>query len=126
GPAFVKNLMFQTGIQSQYGTSGATVTNLDEPGVAPNNKIPNLDDVRLLKSQSLKGSSELGGMATPLALGDQVCFATTTGKLIVTDLDGTRRSTYQLGGTCHATPVAADGFLIVGCDDGHLYAFREK
>jgi hypothetical protein len=65
-------------------------------------------------------------MGTPLPLGDKVCFATSKGKLIVTELDGTQLWTFQLGGTCHATPVAADGMLLVGCDDGQLYAFREK
>ena len=34
--------------------------------------------------------------------------------------------TAELGGTCHASPVAADGHLVVGCDDGKLYAFRGK
>jgi outer membrane protein assembly factor BamB len=126
GPAFVNNLLFQTGIQSQYGTSGGTVTDLDDPGNPPNKLIPTLEEVRLLKRTNLKGGPELGGMGTPLALGDKLCFATVAGKLIVTDLDSTRRWTYQLGGTCHATPVAADGTLLVGCDDGHLYAFHEK
>jgi outer membrane protein assembly factor BamB len=126
GPAFVNNLMFQTGIQSQYGTSGATVTDLDEPGSAPNKKIPTLEEVRLLKRTLLKGAPGLGGMGTPLALGEALCFATASGKLVVTDLDGTQRWSFQLGGTCHASPVAADGIVLVGCDDGHLYAFRQK
>ena len=58
--------------------------------------------------------------------GDHVCFAAVGGRLALTDPDGKVRWSYQLGGTCHATPVAADGSLIVGCDDGRLYAFREK
>jgi outer membrane protein assembly factor BamB len=125
GMAFLKNELFLSGIQSQYGTSGATATDLDDPGSDPK-KIPTLEDVRFLKPKSLKGWPELAAMGTPLVLGDRVCFATVAGKVIVTDPDGTRRWSFALGGTCHATPVAADGLLIVGCDDGHLYAFREQ
>jgi outer membrane protein assembly factor BamB len=65
-------------------------------------------------------------MGTPLVVGDQVCFATVEGKVCLTEPDGKERWSYQLGGTCHATPVAADGFLVVGCDDGSLYAFRQR
>jgi outer membrane protein assembly factor BamB len=126
GLAFVENNLFVTGIQSQYGTSGGTVTDLDEPGKMFNKIIPTLEDALLLRPKALKGNPELAGMTAPLALGETVCFATAAGKLIVTDPDGTRRWSFQLGGTCHAPPVAADGLLLVGCDDGHLYAFREQ
>jgi outer membrane protein assembly factor BamB len=40
--------------------------------------------------------------------------------------DGKKLWTAKLGGTCHAPPVAADGLLAVGCDDGFLYGFRSK
>lgn len=126
GVAFVKNQMFLTGIQSQYGTSGATATDLDEPSTPTNRKIPTLEDVGALKPKSIKGSPDLAGMGTPLAIGETLCFVSAAGKVAITDLDGTKRWTFQLGGTSHASPVAADGVLIVGCDDGHLYAFREK
>ena len=64
-------------------------------------------------------------MATPLALGDKLCFATLHGKVILTNLDGAQLWNYELGGPCHAPPTAAGGLLVVGCDDGKLYAFRE-
>jgi outer membrane protein assembly factor BamB len=65
-------------------------------------------------------------MGTPLVVRDFVCFATVAGRICLTEPDGKPRWTFDLGGTCHATPVAADSFLVVGCDDGNLYAFREK
>ena len=40
--------------------------------------------------------------------------------------DGTKLWSANLGGTCHAPPVTADGMLLVGCDDGKLYAFRGR
>lgn len=125
GLAFVKNQLFLSGIQSQYGTSGATSTDLDDPGTPLSRKIPTMEEVKLLKAKGLKGWPELAAMGTPLALGEQLCFATAAGKVIVTDVDGTRRWSFELGGTCHTSPVAADGMLLVGCDDGFLYAFRE-
>jgi GNAT superfamily N-acetyltransferase len=65
-------------------------------------------------------------MGTPLVVGEHVCVATVSGKVSLTEPDAKERWSFQLGGTCHATPTAADGFLVVGCDDGLLYAFREK
>jgi outer membrane protein assembly factor BamB len=126
GMAFLKNQLFLSGIQSQYGTSGATATDLDDPGSEIKQKIPTLEEVRYLKPKGLKGWPELASMGTPLVLGDKLCFASTTGKVSITETDGTRRWSFQMDGTCHATPVAADGMLIVGCDDGNLYAFRER
>jgi outer membrane protein assembly factor BamB len=125
GMAFQKNRVFVSGIQSQYGTSGATVTDLDQPGKEID-KAPTLEGVRRIRSRPLRGYPRLAAMGSPLVVGEQVCFATVSGKLCLTDPDGKERWAFQPGGTCHATPVAADGFLVVGCDDGHLYAFREK
>jgi outer membrane protein assembly factor BamB len=61
-----------------------------------------------------------------LVVGDHICFATVSGRVVLTESDGKERWSFQLGGTCHATPVAADCYLVVGCDDGQLYAFRQK
>src|SRR5207237_1280293 len=44
GLAFRKNQLFTSGIQSQYGTSGATVTDLDQPGKEIT-KFPTLEGV---------------------------------------------------------------------------------
>ena len=72
----------------------------------------------------MQGSPELASMAAPLALGDKLCLATLHGEVILTDLDGRRLWNYALGGPSHAPPAAATGLLVVGCDDGTLYAFR--
>lgn len=123
GLAFQNNRVFVSGIQSQYGTSGATVTDLDAEG-KPIEKGPTLEGVRRIRSKPLYGSTRLAAMGTPLVVGEQVCFATVAGRLCLTGPDGKERWGFDLGGTCHATPVAADGHLVVGCDDGRLYAFR--
>jgi outer membrane protein assembly factor BamB len=75
-------------------------------------------------------------MGTPLVLGENVCLATKAGDVLITKPDFANPVrgivmhkqlwSAKLGGSCHATPVAADGHLVVGCDDGFLYAFREK
>lgn len=65
-------------------------------------------------------------MGAPLVLGDKVCFATREGKVAIVEPDGTPLWSSLLGGTCHSSPVAAAGLLVVGCDDGHVYAFRPK
>ena len=71
-------------------------------------------------------ASKLAAMGTPLVAGYHLCFATVSGKVSLTEPDGKERWSYQLGGTCHATPIAAAGYLIVGCDDGCIYGFRAK
>jgi len=123
GLAFAKNRMYNSGIQSQYGLNGAVITDLDEPGTPINRTIPTMEGVLMLKT---KGTTAFPGMGTPLALGDKLCFAAVSGMVSITDLDGKKSWSQQLDGTCHASPVAADGMLVVGCDDGNLYAFREK
>ena len=125
GMAFHKNKLFLSGIQSQYGTSGATITDLDQEGT-PIEKRPTLEGVLRIKSKALYNFPKLAAMGTPLVAGDQVCFATVSGKLCITELDGKERWSHQLDGPCHASPVVADGCLLVGCDDGRLYAFRSK
>jgi outer membrane protein assembly factor BamB len=125
GMAFYKNKLYQSGIQSQYGSAGATYTDLDQEGTAMA-KVPTMETVLRLKQKALYSYPRLASMGTPLVVGDLVCFAAVSGKVYVTEPDGKERWSYQLGRTCHATPVAADHHLLVGCDDGHLYAFRMK
>lgn len=124
GMAFQGNHLFVSGIQSQYGTSGGTLTNLDDPGEEIT-KIESLEKVRRIKSKGLANWPRLAAMGTPLVAGEQICFASGSGDVFLTDATGKIAWTQRLGDTCHATPIAADGHLIVGCDDGKLYAFRE-
>jgi len=126
GMAFAGDRLFQSGVLGQYGTTGATSVSLNaEGGPPPESMLPTLKGVSMLSPQPLEGASELASMAAPLALGDKLCFATLQGKVILTKLDGTQLWDYVLGGPSHTPPVAADGLLVVGCDDGNLYAFRE-
>ena len=126
GMAFVQDRLFQSGVLGQYGTTGATSVSLNaKGGPPPESMLPTLQGVSMLSPQPLEGAPELASMPAPLALGDKLCFATLEGKVILTRLDGTRLWDYELGGPCHAPAAAADGLLVVGCDDGNLYAFRE-
>jgi len=150
GMAFVGDRLYQSGVIGQYGTDGATFVPLNgKTGPPPKYVARVLAGVKILtpitlranpKSVSaatsftarmsagmvkMQGSPELAAMATPLALGDKLCFATLTGKVFLTDLDGKHLWNYRLGGPSHSPPVAAGGLLVVGCDDGNLYAFRE-
>jgi outer membrane protein assembly factor BamB len=125
GMAFAGDRLYQSGVLGQYGTNGATSLSLDDRGGPPEKSmLPTLKGVSIIKPQLLKGAPELAAMAAPLALGDKLCFATLQGKVILTRLDGTRLWEYELGSPCHAPPAAAAGLLVVGCDDGTLYAFR--
>jgi hypothetical protein len=125
GMAFHKNKIFVSGIKSEYGLDGAVVTDLEQEG-KPIEKIPTLEGVLKLRTKGIGGGAEFGAMGTPLVAGDYLCIAAVSGTVHLTDVDGKRRWTFQLDGTCHSTPVAADCVLVVGCDDGHVYAFRGK
>ena len=127
GMAFVGNRLFQSGVLGQYGTTGATSVSLNDHGEPPpESMLPTLKGVSTLSPQPLQGAEELISMATPLALGDDgLCFATLGGKVILTTLGGTQLWSYELDGPSHSPPAAADGLLVVGCDDGNIYAFRK-
>ena len=127
GMAFAGNRLFQSGVQGQHGTEGATFVSLDGKAEPPPAQVaPTLKGVGIFTPQPLEGAAALESMATPLALGDKLCFATLEGKIMLTDLAGKPLWNYNLGSPSHTPPVAAGGLLIVGCDDGKLYAFREE
>lgn len=127
GMAFAGDRLFQSGVQGQYGTEGATFVPLDGEVAAPPKQVaPTLKGVGMLKPQPMKGAPDLESMAAPLTLGDKLCFATLAGEVVLTDLNGVQVWKHRLGGPSHAPPIAAGGLLVVGCDDGNLYAFRER
>ncbi|MBC8288742.1 MAG: PQQ-binding-like beta-propeller repeat protein, partial [Planctomycetes bacterium] len=150
GMAFVGDRLFQSGVLGQYGTLGATSVALNgETSPPPEQVAPTLKGVKMLTPATLRnpnlapaevsfrarmsvgmvamqGSPELASMGTPLSLGDKLCFATLHGKVILTDLDGRPLWSHDLGAPSHAPPVAVNGLLVVGCDDGYVYAFRSK
>jgi hypothetical protein len=151
GLAFIGDQLFQSGVLGQHGTFGATSIAMNaEGGPPPEQVAPTLEGVKMLSPEFLldssdpgstetmisarmskgmlttQGSLKLASMAAPLALGNEMlCFATLSGEVTLTGLDGKTLWKYQLGGTCHGIPVAAGGMLVVGGDDGYLYAFRE-
>lgn len=124
GLAFRGDLMYQSGVQGQYGYSGAMVTDLAQEGTELTSKIPTLEGVRRLTSKGLPGAPDRASMVAPVVLGETVCFAGRTGKLALTDLAGKSLWSTALGGACHSPPAIAAGLLVVGCDDGQVYAFR--
>jgi outer membrane protein assembly factor BamB len=124
GLAFMKNLLFQSGVPGQYGTSGATVIDLSQAGTDLPGKVATLAGGRRLSSKGLPAAPERASMVAPLVLGETVCFAGRTGKLALTDAVGRTLWSATLGGRCHSPPIAVGGLLVLGCDDGHVYAFH--
>jgi outer membrane protein assembly factor BamB len=74
----------------------------------------------------LRGRPRGGVWGTPLILDEKICFASAKGEVVLTKPGGGRLWSSAMGGLCHSSPVAADGLLVVGCDDSKLYAFRGK
>jgi outer membrane protein assembly factor BamB len=37
--------------------------------------------------------------------------------------DGTELWSYEIGESIQSSPAVADGMVIIGCDDGNVYAF---
>ncbi|MHC4914195.1 MAG: outer membrane protein assembly factor BamB family protein [Planctomycetota bacterium] len=97
---------------------------------------PAMKGVKILGTRGLSGGRRLASMGTPLVVGEMVCFASRSGEVSLVKPDPAASAgrymkaekiwSFAMGGTCHATPVAADGHLVVGCDDGKLYGFRGK
>jgi outer membrane protein assembly factor BamB len=125
GFGFMGELVFHSGLHSQYGGSGADVLDLAQPGQRSKDKdIPTLEGVHYLRAKGIKGATALAAMTTPLVLGDTICFTTLAGQVVITDPEGKQLWSVSLGSALHSSPVVAAGALVVGCDDGYVYAFR--
>ncbi len=49
------------------------------------------------------------------------------GRLYVVDLkDGKEIWSYEIGAAIFGCPAVAGGFIVIGADDGRVYAFGEK
>jgi hypothetical protein len=77
-----------------------------------------------LTPKRLRGGPCLAAMGTPLVLGQKVCIAARDGRIVLPEPEGGVLWTGQRGSASHASPVAADGLLAVGGDDGNVQAFR--
>jgi outer membrane protein assembly factor BamB len=56
--------------------------------------------------------------------GDAVLFGTGDGRLVMLALDsGRERWSYEIGEPVGSSPAVASGMVVVGCDDGAVYAF---
>lgn len=131
GLAFAKNLIISA------GTGSAMAVDLGEAGALSRYKDqPALKNVLVVPGKRIAGWPSLASMGTPVVTGDLVTFATVKGRLVVIRPEPASISgkllkhkvvwSAQLGGTCHSSPIVADGHIVVGCDDGKLYAFRSS
>jgi hypothetical protein len=130
--AFMNDLMFYA------GTGSGGVQDLKDQGKPSRHgeKFPALKDVMVVRGKGLPGYPRLASAGTPLVAGDLVCFASIKGELRILKPDpaslGEKHVKAEtvwsgaLGSTCHSSPVAAEGCLVVGCDDENLYCFRGK
>ncbi|MCK6471606.1 MAG: PQQ-binding-like beta-propeller repeat protein [Planctomycetes bacterium] len=124
GMAFDKNLVFVTGIASQYGSSAARAFDLDAPDMEGKG-IGASEPIRVISAG--KGyPGGVDGMTTPVALDGKTVFTKRNGTIVLLDRDGKMLWSAKMGGQSHADPAVAGGVLVVGCDDGKLYAFRAK
>lgn len=115
--------VFQAGRIVTVGPAGPDTCDFSGDGKVLESE--RLGNPKIYGGKKLRGASSLGTVERPFAAKGQLIFGTRAGTLVVTDPDGNRLWSAQLGGSCHASPVAAAGYLLVGCDDGYLYAFRE-
>jgi len=68
-----------------------------------------------------------GSSAGPLVVGDRVLLAGDDGYLRLLRLsDGGQIDAYRVGGCIESSPAVAGGYIVVGCNDGYVYAFRTE
>jgi outer membrane protein assembly factor BamB len=131
GLGFFDNLVITAGIGS------VSAVDLNENGVLSRYQDqPAIKDVLVVSNKSILGWPRLASMGTPLVIGDLVCFASIKGEVVLvrpnlataTDRYLAQQTVWsaKLGSTCHSSPIFADGHLLIGCDDGRLYAFRQE
>ena len=65
--------------------------------------------------------------SSPVVVGDKVVFGSGDGRLYLVSLaTGERIWSYDLGKELNASPAVADGLVVIGCEDGMVYAFDPK
>jgi outer membrane protein assembly factor BamB len=59
--------------------------------------------------------------------GDAVVFGSQDGRLYCVGVaDGKERWAYEIGASIVASPAAADGSIVIGAEDGVLYAIGDS
>ena len=59
-----------------------------------------------------------------MVAGDKVVFGSMDGKLYLVSLKtGKEIASYEVGESISSTPAVAAGRILVGCEDGKVYAF---
>jgi len=68
-----------------------------------------------------------GSNAGPLVIGDRVLLGGDDGYLrLLTLAEGRSVWSYRVGGPIESSPAVANGYVVVGCNDGYVYAFRAE
>lgn len=63
--------------------------------------------------------------SSPVIAGDKVVVASTAGFIHLLDLNsGDELWRYEVGADIVASPAVADGYVVIGSEDGNLYAFK--
>jgi len=132
GLTFLGDTMFTTGAgaASAYDLSAEGKTKFH------GSTHPVLKGLRVLPGKGLLGYPRLASMGTPLVAGGMLVFVSTRGEITLADPNTaqTHKRSYlyktawkgALPGKCHSSAILAGGTVVVGCDDGKLYAFRGR
>ena len=65
--------------------------------------------------------------SSPVICGDKVVFGSLDGIIYMIRLsDGSKVWSYETGQAITSSAAVAKGMVIIGCDDGYLYAFSVR
>jgi outer membrane protein assembly factor BamB len=118
---FLGNIMYAT------GNGGTRAYDLGDPGKQASLGEYSAGRIPSKKSKTkFRGSTYASPAGSPLPLGDKLCFTTKKGEIVLAGPDGSALWTAELGATCHASPAAGEGLLVVGDDKGTVHCFRER
>lgn len=109
------------------GVNSGMVLDIDMQGELKNKKIPNMEEVLVLKSKKrLKGFPSLANSSgTPLIVSEErILWPSKSGKIKITKYDGTTLDSFKLESSCHSSPVVSNGIIIIGDDHGIIYGYR--
>ena len=62
--------------------------------------------------------------SSPVIVGDRVVFGASSGEITILDVaTGEMRWQFETGSSVVASPAIAEGRLVIGTEDGQMYAF---